>query len=63
MTMTDQKKTSAARIADLITEENKAAYHATEEKYLFCDDLLSSADIVPTPSAILLLEDKLMGLC
>lgn len=58
-----QTKTSAARIADLITDENKAAYHATEEKYLFCDELLSGADIIPTPSAILLLEDKLMGVC
>jgi hypothetical protein len=59
----ESKRTSASRIADLITDENKAAYHATTEKYLFCDELLSGADITPTPGAILLLEDKLMGLC
>lgn len=58
-------RTSASRIADLITDESKAAYHAAaaNEKYLFCDELLSGADIIPTPGAILLLEDKLMGLC
>lgn len=56
-------KTSAARIADLITDKNVMAYNAAGQKFDFCFELLSGADITPTPGAILLLEDKLMGVC
>lgn len=48
--------TIAERIQALVTPENAKAWNDSTEAYLFCDDLLASADIDPTEGRILKLE-------
>ena len=57
------------KLKDLVTIENAIGWKYSAEQYLFCDNLISGADIYSTPDTIevleiffeRLLDDKALG--
>lgn len=54
--MTQRATETQERLNELVTMDNAEDWHTSGEKYLFCDELIASADVRPTMSRVLWLE-------